>query len=148
MPNPEVQKPRLSLTDGTVVYDCGDDRLWEIALDRIRVVGEFTTSSWGDDYFLVLVTDEGRWFEGSFYSENSAEFLLDLGEQVGAELKFGLCNSTELKSRVMWPTPIKDDPLFRFDNTAGTTLLERFRLFLSPRVDLCLSSEVIRHLGG
>ena len=64
---PARNQPALSLVDDRISYASSSDTLWELGKDKLAIVGEFTCSSFGDDYFLVFVTSSGDRYEASFY---------------------------------------------------------------------------------
>ena len=66
-----------------------------------------------DDYFFVFLTDS-HFYEASFYAEGRDTFLSEVSELLGAKISCGLVNSTDFKSRVMWPPDIEGQPFYDF----------------------------------
>jgi len=85
---------------------------WQFAWDQLVCLGEYTISSWGDDYFFVFVTRDGYCYESSFYARGRDELLEALGKKLNSTLACGLCNSTEWKSRIIWPATLEDQEFY------------------------------------
>ena len=145
--HPETNQLTLSLIDDRIVYMSSSDTLWEIQKQDLAVVGEYTCPSFGDDYFLVFMTATGERYEASFYSKDSAKFLLELSLVFNLELVFSLCNSTELKSRVMWPESIMNKPLFDFVSIKTDSFAGRIKEWVMPSSEIRLSNVVEIYLG-
>ena len=92
---------------------------WSLSISQIRIIGEYTDSNgpYLDDYFFVFVLSDCSWRQASFYAEGRDSFLSELGSKLGHKLACGLCNSTSLKSRVMWPEALSGEILFTFART-------------------------------
>ena len=89
---------------------------WEVAVGDVRIIGEATTPDGpADDYFLCFAIGPEMWFEASFYAEGRDAFLRALGERLGSPLELGLCNSTDFASRVLWPSSLTGEPMFRYE---------------------------------
>jgi hypothetical protein len=87
---------------------------WSIRITDVRLIGEFTNSDgpYLDDYFLVFLTaPQSGWHEASFYAKGRDEAVAALSKSLGAPLECGLCNSTQYKTRIMWPPQLKDREL-------------------------------------
>ena len=87
---------------------------WTVRITDVRLIGEYTNSDGPhlDDYFLVFLTaPENGWHEASFYANGRDEALAVLSKHLGAPLQCGLCNSTQYKTRIMWPPDFKDQEL-------------------------------------
>ena len=132
----------LSLSAGKVVYCESDGSGWELAVGSIAIIGEYTDASGPllDDWLLVFVADNGERYTASAYTDGLGGFLSQLGGWFNAELQCGLCNSTELNSRIMWPPEIRDEPLFRFLPLVASGLLGRLKNWISPVVGMELAS--------
>lgn len=106
--------------DGEVIayYSALGD--WFVRVPDVRLIGEFTNSDgpYVDDYFLVFLTAaENGWHEASFYANGRDEALASLGKSLGAPLQCGLCDSTQFKTRIMWPPQLKDQKLMEVLST-------------------------------
>jgi hypothetical protein len=87
---------------------------WSVPVAEVRLIGEYTNFDGPhlDDYFFVFLTaPEGGWHEASFYAKGRDEALAGLSRSIGAPLQCGLCNSTQYKTRIMWPPQLKDQEL-------------------------------------
>ncbi len=129
--------------DGSLLCYRSAVRAWSIKVSTIRLVGEYTTGSWGDDYFLVFLTArENGWYEASFYAKGRDEALDVLGKSLGEEMQLGLCNSTHFKSRVVWPSRLRDKELV--DLVPNKSAFRRFRQkWLGASVEFKVSDVVL-----
>ena len=140
------KQPSLSLSAGNVVYG---DSGWELAVGSIAIIGEYTDASGPllDDWFLVFVADSGERYAVPACTDGLEEVLSQLGRQLNAELQCGLCNSTELNSRIIWPPEICGEPLFRFVSPVASGLLGRLKNHIFPVAGIELSSAARGHLN-
>jgi hypothetical protein len=106
---------QFTVSGATLSYRRGRES-WEITPDRIACVGEATTeSSRGEDWLLCLITDQhGAWLEASLYAPGRNDALQWLSTAVGTSLEVKLANAPAYRSRVMWPPPLREQPLFEF----------------------------------
>lgn len=103
----------LECSDATLSYRSGVGD-WTILISEIRLIAEYTNSDgpWIDDYFLVFLTaPEGGRHEASFYAKGREAALGTLEKRIGARLECGLCGSTDYRTRILWPTDLKDQVL-------------------------------------
>jgi hypothetical protein len=138
----------LGCADGVLRYSRNREPLWELNVSELAVVGEFTVDAFSDDYFLVFVARDGSCFQSSFYATGRDLALETLSESLGLPLACGLCNSVELRSRVMWPASLADSPLLEEEPAPPTRLLDRARrAFGLGSSEVPLSDAVLSHLG-
>jgi hypothetical protein len=101
---------------------------WTVPLESIVAVGE-ATNQWGpfaDDWFVCLITrPEGRWYEAPVYASGVEEVLEWLTRRLGEPIQLGLANSTDFRSRVMWPPGLKGKQLFEFTEPEPLALWQR-----------------------
>ena len=88
---------------------------WEVTPERIFCVGEATSESPVEDWLLCLVTDvRGNWVEASLYSQGRNDALQWLSQALGTSLEVKLAHAPPFRSRVMWPPPLQERPLFAY----------------------------------
>lgn len=108
---------RLAIEGDCVSYQSSTYGNWRVPMSAIRLIGEYTNQSGPgmDDYFFVFV-EKGRdgWSEASFYCEGREQVWEKLAAVFPGLTAPGLCNSTDFKSRVMWPTKHAERPFLRF----------------------------------
>ena len=142
-PNPSGS---IRLEKEAIVYSVDGADLWRIRLGNVRVIGEYTIDHGPgfDDYFFVFVTERADcWFEASFYADGTNAFLQGLSARLEHELRAGLCNSTDFKSRVLWPPQLEGEELFVFvPETKAKTILGKVRQSILPHVFFELSEPV------
>ena len=134
----------VSLNGGDIVYR--DDELqWCLPMSSICLVGEYTNQSGpvGDDYFMVLLSrTRESWYEIPHDSRGLDALMNVLRESLGDALDTKLANSTDFRSRVMWPAALVDKPLFDFVPSEG--IWGRIGL----RIDQRLHADVVAWVGG
>lgn len=111
--NPKDYSGELRCDGEVIAYHSalGD---WSVRITDVRLIGEYTNSDgpYVDDYFLVFLTAaENGWHEASFYAKGRDQTLAALSRSIGSLLECGLCHSTQYKTRIMWPTHLKDQEL-------------------------------------
>ena len=122
----ENQSGQLAIACDVVNYSTPEKttsycKNWSLPISQIQIVGEYTDSNgpYLDDYFFVFVLSNGSWRQASFYAEGRDSFLTELSSKLGHKLECGLCNSTSLKSRVLWPEKLSGEILFTFARAPG-----------------------------
>ena len=149
--NASDNKAVIGLEGDAVVYREQGTELWRTPLAAVAVIGEYTTANgpYIDDYFLVFVTTpERHHFHGSFYAEGRDALLASLTERYGASVECGLCNSTQLTSRCMWPPSLAGRPLFRFTRGPVGGGWARVRRLVSPEFAFDFTTEVESYLSS
>jgi hypothetical protein len=116
-------------------YDPEHRLLWHVAVDGVVLAAEHTTNAgpWADDYFLILVeADHDKLYVAiaSLYSNGIEEVLRDLGQRWNANIELQLLNSTEWKSRVLWPPELVGTEYFEFKEIEPQTITNRLRKFV------------------
>jgi hypothetical protein len=91
---------------------------WRLPVSEIKIIGEHTDDQGPlvDDYFLVFITNSDL-YEVSFYAEGFQGFLQRLSDRLGTKLSCELGNSTDYRSRVMWPFEMEGMPVFEYFKT-------------------------------
>ena len=109
----EEYSGELECSGESITYKSGVG-CWSVPISDIRVIAEYTNSEgpWIDDYFFVFLTAlEGGWHEASFYAKGREATLRALEKKIGAPIECGLCDSTEYRTRIIWPSDLKDQAL-------------------------------------
>ncbi len=118
--------------------------MWRVPVSALRVIGEFTNTDgpYADDYFLVFITHD-QTFEVPFYAEGRDALLGELGKRIGHTLRPGLCDSTSLASRVLWPGRLEGHPVYDIlpEERAGA-IFGKLRQWALPRAHMCFTDEV------
>ena len=97
-----------------LIYEQDHESLWELPIDKIKLIGEYTTSTGpiNDDYFFVFAVQEIEWFEAPATAIDHQSFWGELGQKLGARVHAGLANSVTWMTRVMYPTQLEGQELF------------------------------------
>ena len=134
------------LADGLIHYESQDYGSWSLPVADLRVFGEHTTDHGPviDDWFMVFVTSSAAgWEEASVYAEGADDFRKQLPGVLGADSLYSdLYSSTGFASRILWPQPLRGQPLFRYSpiEVAGwrhVLGLGKLRIELSPEARQC-----------
>src|SRR5262249_45979385 len=129
-------KLRLRVDGSSLEYnDDSGTAGWSLLIETIVLMSEYTTNEGPqlDDYFLVFVTvEEGKLYFStcSFYADGRDEVVASLGERLGSPIQLGLANSTNWKSRVLWPPELAGSEYFTFKEIQTETLPEKARKWL------------------
>jgi len=135
---------QINLDGDMIIHIFQEREAWRVRAPDIRVIGEFTNTDGphADDYFFVFITPD-QWFEASFYAEGRDALFAELGSRFGHMLQPGLCYSTSLASRVLYPPRLEGHPLFDvIPAKRASTLFGRLWQRVFPRVDLHFTGEV------
>ncbi len=132
---------------GVITYHspAGD---WSVPIADVRLIAEYTNSDgpYVDDYFFVFLTaPEGGWHQASFYAKGRDEALAALSRTIGAPLECRLCDSTEYKTRIMWPPNLKDQELMEVLPPKKRSLWQK--LLHSGERDIRLSAAALKAFG-
>ena len=67
-----------------VVWEFDEKKIVEIPISKIKLIGEYTKDSGprGEDWFLVIYSDQSHYFEISMYADNIFETINELGESL------------------------------------------------------------------
>jgi hypothetical protein len=111
---------------------------WSVSISAIRLIGEYTNSDgpYLDDYFFVFLTaPEGGWHEASFYAAGRDDALRAVEKKLGAPIEAGLCDSTDYRTRILWPPNLKGQALMEVVPRAKDSFWQK----LSGSKDITLS---------
>jgi hypothetical protein len=123
------------LDDDVAHYESRTYDSWQARVADIRLIGEVTNQNgpFADDYFICLVTaDDGCWLEASFYAKGRDEFLRKLGERLGQPLELQLCASADFASRILWPSRLLGQPMFKFTEVVPHGFWQRLKYLIAP----------------
>lgn len=110
-----LETPDQFTIEGARLVYRGGRTSWEVAPERIFCVGEATSESPVEDWLLCLITDvRGNWVEASLYSQGRNDALQWLSQALGISLEVKLAHAPPFRSRVMWPPPLQERPLFAY----------------------------------
>jgi hypothetical protein len=122
-------QPERFLVGGTALrYESEGGAAWELLAEQILCIGESTSErGWADeDWRICFVTDaQGTWLEGSLHAESRNDALQWLSVRLGCSLELKLANAPAFRSRVMWPTPLLEQPLFEYQVSPLRRLFSR-----------------------
>lgn len=112
--------------------DSGHETLWQIPLDNVVLLAEYTTDEgpFLDDYFLIFVTKENetsRFVTASFYSDGLDDVFARMTQFWNSEIQLALHGSTDWASRVVWPAELVGQEYFESKVVQPDTLVKKLR---------------------
>jgi hypothetical protein len=143
----------LALLNRRICYTSDGYGTWELPVDQVRVIGQYTDENGphAADWFLVFVTSDGSWYGASNYADaqdrpkrtafeqalqkHFKSIVLDAGDRT-------LVTSTTFNSLIMWPPELQDKKLFDFQPLRGKNAWERLVRLISRQVSQKLSGDV------
>ena len=146
-------KPSLSISGedtANIDYrDAGGNLIWQIPVHTVVLVAEYTNpyGPQADDYFLIFVfVKQGQCYfrTATFYAAGAEESLQVLSALWHEPLRFGLCDSTDWKSRVIWPEKLVDQEYFAFTEITPRSLLEGLSRLCFGAVDEYSPSATVK----
>ena len=136
----------VALKNGRLQYFGNTGLELTLQLSDVKVIGEKTNENgpFCEDYFLVLVQNNGKWHEIPLSAFSWESVLEKMERDTGSQLQLQLINSTTFASRVLWPTKLAGKPIFDFVQTPLPNWLRfanRFGLASSSLTNV-LSKEI------
>lgn len=142
------QSGRIMIEGDAISYVIPQNDGWRVPVADLRLIGERTDhhGPFADDYFFLFLT-RNEHFEASFYAEGREELLSGLSRRLQHELRAGLCHSTDLASRLLWPARLEGHPIFDLiPEEPAATVLGRLKQRVWPKVHMRFTDEVRREL--
>lgn len=103
---------RIKIDGKTINWIWKNEIILEIPLDQIIAVGELTLNALDEDYFVVLVTYDGKWQRVSMYAEEIDQLLCLLAAKFGVKkFEAQLANKTEFASAISYPLELKGESI-------------------------------------
>lgn len=105
---------KLRIQDNKVGYEIDPQNKWEIEIDKIKFIGEYTTSAGpiADDWFFVFADTVDQWWQVPASAVDHETFWIEIGEKLKCELAPGLFSSTTWRTRVIYPKALEGQELF------------------------------------
>jgi hypothetical protein len=141
---------KLSLTAKTLQFRSAFYQSWDLPVEELRLLGEYTNEDGphAADHFLVFFGLGGRCFEAPVDADGVVAVLRELesvySHPVQPELRF----NTTFASRAIWPPQLSGQELFTVREKADR-LADRIKSAIGfGKVELSLRPEIARHVGG
>jgi hypothetical protein len=142
----EEKEYKVFIRERTLYYSYKGTLLFELNLDDVKLIGEYTNDQgpFFDDWFLVFVDTQNQRFEVSMYSENIEAIKDEVVKVFGYDHTLGLVNSTDWKSIVIWPEIMKGKEFLKLEKLKPKSFLEKLKssVFGSYKMNLNLTGEV------
>ncbi len=132
--NRQQEYGMIQLVDNNIVRKVNGQTVFEIPVEQISAIGEFTTSAgpYFDDWYVTFIT-QNDWYEIPMDVSGIDELFLGLGNKLGVDLSYQLTNSTTWKTRIMYPEKLKERELYKIVNKSPKNFIKRL-LGLKERV--------------
>ncbi|OWP63640.1 hypothetical protein CDA63_07555 [Hymenobacter amundsenii] len=110
---------KIIIKDNKLSYEQDPQNRWTLDIDKIKFVGEYTTSAGplADDWFFVFADTIDQWWQAPTLAVDHEKFWKQLGEKLNCELVPGLFASTNFATRVIYPKILDGQELFVFAKT-------------------------------
>jgi hypothetical protein len=141
---------RLEIDGIHLRYLRGPEQLWKLAIDELLLVAEYSTDQGPllEDYFFVFAVGRPPAFFEAPVGANP-RIMTALSDRLGHSLSSGLANSTQWKSRVIWPPQLEGRELFiRTAQPRSAGVLNELKDKLLPRFRAELASDVADYFHG
>ncbi|WP_131725391.1 hypothetical protein [Chryseobacterium sp. Leaf180] len=105
---------KLTIKDDKVIYEQDPQNMWILDIDKIKFIGEYTTSAGplADDWFFVFADTLDQWWQAPTLALDHEQFWKQLGEKLNCEIAPGLFASTNWATRVIYPKSLEGQELF------------------------------------
>lgn len=137
---------RVKIENGEIYWKAEYTNLLKIPVNRIRIIGEYTTihALHKNEWFVVFVLDNEDMFQMSMYAMGMMDLLTELSQTFNAEFSPLLGDEREYKSNTVWPPQIAGQELYELKVKESRTFFERFRarLGFGDPVELILTDKV------
>lgn len=146
---PEESSHVLQARNGQLGYDDAEgNHLWQMPLERIVLVAEFTNDEGHkrEDHFLVFWSfEDGELHRAlaGFHAGGRDETVHALSEYWQTELKLDLPESGQWKSRVVWPKELEDHQYLALEEMPAANLRQKIRGALFGPVQQYLPTEEV-----
>lgn len=140
---------QVRLIDDAMLYSSNSYQSWQIGLNDIKVIGEFTNEDgpYCEDHFLVFVTDAKGWHELPFGADGFSAAITQLQRRFGGNLEPRLSFTTSFDSAVLWPFEMKGKKLFHFPRMPPLTIWRKLLgVFGIHSVAQAYDRQIIRYL--
>ncbi|REH00830.1 hypothetical protein [Flavobacterium aquicola] len=101
---------RIKIDGKTINWIWKNETILELPVDQIIAVGELTLNALDEDYFVILVTYDGKWHRVSMYAEEIDQLLCLLAAKFGVKkFEAQLANKTDFASAITYPSALKGE---------------------------------------
>lgn len=141
---------KLSLTAKTVHYRSTFYQPWNLPIEELRLLGEYTNEDGphAADHFLVFFGPGGRAFEAPVDADGTVSVIRELESILSIPMQLELRFNTTFASRAIWPPQLSGQELFTVREKTER-LTDRIKSAIGfGKVELNLRPEIARHIGG
>ena len=130
-------KSSVQLKDRHIILIHEDKELARIAVDEIKLIGEYTTGNGPliDDWFIVFMTSATDWKQISEYTPGMPEMLQELGQLLDAEIVGSLSWSTSWRTNIIWPPSVAEVEMWDVLTQLPETLWQKIKAILGMGSD-------------
>ncbi len=123
---------RVFSEGGKLIWEIQGERVGEIVLSDVRLIGEYTTAEGPviDDWFIVFYMSKKDCKQVSFYAKGREVMLQLLTEYLGTEIASRLTGSARWDTMLLWPPEVMGQAMWSVEDLAPETLGEKLKVFL------------------
>jgi hypothetical protein len=139
----------LIQNDSIIWRDSEGKLLGEIPLDRVKAIGEYTTSEGPlvDDWFYLFFVSQNDIRQVSAYATNLNLVLESLSTKYKCDIIGKLAYSTTFESNIIWPSTLRGRRVYEALTTnKPRTVWERIKLTFRQNGEMVLTNELRNHL--
>lgn len=135
----------LLLSENTITHRVNNEIIWSVSLDKLKLIGEYTTAPGFDfdDYYFVFAETEESMYQVSSFLIDHKTFWPELSAKLNIELAPSLCASTQWATNIIFPEALQGKELFEtVENKSGkNTFITKIISFLKNKEEIRLTDE-------
>ncbi len=143
---------RVFNEDGKLIWESQGERVGEIVMSDVRLIGEYTTGEGPviDDWFMVFYMSKDDCKQISLYVKGREEMLQLLSECMGSVVAPRLVGSTSWETTLLWPPEVAGQAMWNVEHLPPETLVEKLKAFLGMGnpARMNLTDAALRGLAG
>lgn len=131
MPTNTEPSGKVYIKDGKIIWEYKSEVISEIAINEIKLIGEYTTAEGPvvDDWFIVFMTAKDEWNQISEYAIGVEELLQQLSNIFNTSIVGTLFASTTWNTNIIWPPEVKGEKMWHVSQRQKTTLSDKLKAF-------------------
>ena len=147
----EEPSGKVFISDSQIVWEHKGKTISTIPIDKIKLIGEYTTSEGpvNDDWFIVFITARDNWHQISEYAKGMNDVLKQLSEIYNSQINGTLFASTIWKTNIIWPDHIKGKEMWTIEILPAQTVGQKIKKFIGlgslVKLHLTLDAEKAFH---
>jgi hypothetical protein len=147
----ERQSGKVLIQNDVLIWQDSEGKLiGEIPLDKVKVIGEYTTSDGPlvDDWFYLFILSQTDLRQVSAYATTLSSVLESISLRYNCEIVGHLSHSTTFQSNILWPSQLKGQKVYDISmTTKPMTIWEKLRLSFGQTNEVELTNDLKTYLS-